>query len=79
VSGPKLSLDARAVAVFLEHPNWTKKQIAEALGLKATQSLSPERCRKLDAAMHAASAKLDPSKPFRRGSKDSEGNLEAWD
>jgi hypothetical protein len=70
----KASLDAMAVAVFIDHPEWTKKKIANHLG-KHEKSLAPTRCPKLDAAIKAYKAKP----PTVRGSKDSEGNVEAWD
>ena len=73
-SPPATSLDARALAIFIEDPSRKKRDIAKILGLKATQSLSPERCPKLDAAMRAYRA---PDRRIR-GSKDADGNLEAW-
>jgi hypothetical protein len=76
-SGPKLSLDARALALFLDHTDWTKKKIADALGCHE-KSLSPRRCPRLTAAIAAHKSPIDPDRPRPRGSKDSEGNLEAW-
>ncbi len=75
---PNVSLDVKAVGVFLEHPDWTKKRIAEELGYHE-KSLCPRRCPKLDAAIRAQRARIDPSVKVRRGSKDRDGNLEAWD
>ncbi len=71
---PKPSLDARALAVFIDHPDWTKKKMAEHLGCNE-KSLAPRRCVKLDAAIRAYKAKPK----MRRGSRDSDGNLEAWE
>lgn len=72
-----VSLDAQAVGVFLEHPDWTKKRIAKQLGCHA-KSLTPKRCPRLATAMAASKAKIDPG-TTRRGSKDAAGNLEAWE
>ncbi len=69
-----ISLDAKALSVFIEHPDWTKKKIAEHLGCNA-KSLTPKRCPKLKDAIAAYKAKPTT----RRGSKDSDGNVEAWD
>jgi hypothetical protein len=74
----KVSLDARAVGVFVAHPDWTKKQIADHLHCNE-KSLAPRRCPKLDAAMHAHKAKIDPDRRRLHGTKDGEGNLEAWE
>jgi len=71
-----LSLDARALALFLDDTRRRKKDIARLLGLKNTQSLAPARCRRLDAAMRAHRA---PDPEPVRGTKDRDGNLEAWD
>jgi hypothetical protein len=73
-----LSLDAQAVAVYLDHPDWTKKQIAEFLGCNE-KSLAPKRCRKLAAAIAANIAAIDPGRRRLHGSKDPDGNLEAWE
>jgi hypothetical protein len=74
-SPPKVSLDARALAIFIENPDRTKKDIARLMGLKNTQSLSPSRCPKLDAAIRAYRA---PDPGAVRGSKDAAGNVEGW-
>jgi hypothetical protein len=70
------TLDERALALFFADCNRTKTQIAHLLGLKNVQSLSPQRCPKLHQAMEACRA-ANASPP--RGTKDAEGNLEAWD
>lgn len=72
------SLDARALALFIEHTEWTKKQIAQHLRCNE-KSLAPRRCPKLDAALKAHRASVDPGSRRLRGSKDAEGNLEAWE
>lgn len=69
------SLDARALAIFIEDTSRKKKNIAKILGLKNTQSLAPARCPKLAAAMRAYHA---PDPDQIRGSKNADGNLEAW-
>jgi hypothetical protein len=69
------TLDMRAVTLFFQDTSRTKKQIAQILGKKHTQSLSPARCPKLHAAMKAhrgsAFSKV-------RGSKSRDGSVEAW-
>lgn len=74
-TSPDISLDARAVGVYVEHPDWTKKRIAESLECNE-KSLCPDRCPKLAAAIRAHRA---PDRKARRGSKDRDGNVEAWD
>jgi hypothetical protein len=72
-----LTLDARALALFFVDRSRTKTDIARLLNLRNVQSLSPQRCPKLDDAMKAwREANAGP--PIR-GSKDKDGNLEAWD
>jgi hypothetical protein len=73
---PKVSLDARALGVFIDHPDWTKKRIAKHLDCHE-KSLCPKSCPKLAAAIKAHRTP-DPSRKVR-GSKDPEGNLEAWE
>ncbi len=72
---PEASLDARAVGVFLEHRDWTKKQIASLLQCNE-KSLCPKRCPQLAAAITAYKNAAAGSLP--RGRKDKDGNLEAW-
>jgi hypothetical protein len=76
-SSSEAPLDARALAVFIKHPDWTKVQIAEHLRCNE-KSLTPKRCPKLASAMAASKAKIDPTRRRIRGSKD-HGNLEAYD
>jgi hypothetical protein len=73
---PTASLDARAVGVLAEHPDWTKKQIAAALGSNA-RSLAPKRCPNLAAAIKAYKDARKGRLP--RGSKTADGQVEAWD
>ncbi len=70
----KMSLDAQALAVFIEHSDWSKVQIAKHLRCNP-KSLAPGRCPKLASAIAAYKAK--PKMP--RGTKDADGNFEAWD
>jgi hypothetical protein len=77
-SKPKLSLDEQALAVFFKDQTLSKAAIARRLG-KEPPSLCPERCPKLDAAMRAYKAKIDPSRRMNRGKKDANGTVEAWD
>lgn len=73
-----ISLDAQAVGVFLEHLDWTMERIAEHLRCHV-KSLTPKRCPNLAAAVAAHKARIDPDRPRPHGSKDAEGNLEAWE
>ncbi len=73
-AGPKLSLDDRAVALFVSRPNLTQKQMAEILKCH-TKSLTPKRCPKLKKANQIFKAKGHlPS-----GSKGRDGTIEAED
>jgi hypothetical protein len=71
-------LDIRALAVFVNHQNWSKKQIAEYVGCN-DRSLAPKRCPKLAQAIAASRAKIDNNGRMIRGSKDDRRNLEAWE
>jgi hypothetical protein len=73
-----VTLDARALAVFLEHTDWSKKRIAQHLGCNE-KSLCPARCPRLAAAIAAHTSTIDPGRRRLRGSKDANGNLEAWE
>lgn len=72
-SKPEASLDARALGVFIEHPTWTKVEIAKHLRANP-KSLAPKRCPKLAAAINAHKA---PDLP--KGQKSADGTLEAED
>lgn len=76
------TLDEQAVAIFVSRKGRvTKKEIARILvetGVRTTcheKSLTPKRCPKLHQATQAYRAANNPP----RGSKDAEGNLEAWE
>lgn len=75
---PPVTLDAQALACFVEDTTRTKTDIIRLLGLRNTQSLAPNRCPKLHAAMKAWRAP-DPDRRRIRGSKDVDGNLDAWE
>lgn len=66
-------LDVRAVGVFLEHRDWTKRKIAKHLNC-GEKSLCPGRCPQL---AYAIKAHRDSRVPAR-GTKDKHGNLEAY-
>lgn len=74
----RTSLDARALAIFLEHLTWSKKQIAEHLRCHP-KSLAPRRCPRLHGAIQAYRSPLDPGRRRLHGTKDDQGNLEAWE
>ena len=67
------SLDARALAVLLEHPDWTDTKIAEMVDCNRT---SLYRCDRFRAAR--ALSKADGIDSQARGSK-SDGHVEAWE
>jgi hypothetical protein len=69
-----LSLDVRATSLFVASPTLTKREMAEKLQCH-DRSLAPKRCPKLDKAMGIYKAKPD----VLCGSKDADGNLEAWE
>ena len=71
--GAVVSLDERALALFVTHRDWTKKEIAESLPCNA-KSLTPKRCPLLNTAIQAYKASNLPS-----GSKSKDGDMEAWD
>lgn len=77
-SAGDVSLDARALAIFLENRDLTKKQIANRLGLKHTQSLSPARCPQLSQAMATQREIARAGRRNIRGCKDQHGSLEAY-
>lgn len=72
----KESLDARALALFLEDKTRRKADIARILK-RRTQSLAPSRCPELDKAMRAWKTPRGAGIP--RGSKDKDGRIEAED
>ncbi|MGE3803394.1 MAG: hypothetical protein AB7K24_01830 [Gemmataceae bacterium] len=73
--GEQLTIDTQALALFLDDPTRTKRDIAKLLGKpRPHQTLSKEKCPKLNAAMNAHKA---PQRKPKRGSKDRNGNLEA--
>ena len=67
------SLDLRALALFLVNRNLTKKQMADRLGCNA-KSLTPKRCPQLDVAI-----KAHRTADLPKGSKSSDGSMEAWE
>lgn len=72
----KTSLDARAVAIFMENQSLTKTEIAKMLGVKI-QSLAPNRCKRLDAALRAV--RESGTGRRIRGYKGKDGSIEAYE
>ncbi|MFG0242999.1 MAG: hypothetical protein ACF8R9_09455 [Phycisphaerales bacterium JB054] len=70
--GPRLQKEALAVALLVQHPEWTNSQIAEAVGCARTSLNRWPRFVLARAALRSDRAGLP------RGCKD-EGDLEAWD
>jgi hypothetical protein len=70
-----VDLDTQALAVFFADRSRDKTEIARLLR-KPKQSLSPDRCPKLDAAMKAWKA---PERKPPRGSKSKDRRIEAED
>jgi hypothetical protein len=71
------SLEARALAIFIQHSEWTIERIAEELGTNK-KCLTRKRCPKLAAAIAAYRAGNAEERRRVRGSKDKEGHLEAY-
>src|SRR5262245_47387296 len=71
----RITLDERALAVHSAHPGWNKQQIAAYLK-RRVQSLCPERCPGLHAAMCAAKDEAREALLRRRGWKDKGGGLD---
>lgn len=74
---PKVANDIgpeeRALALLVKHPDWSQAQMAQAVGVGRT---SLYRFRRYQAAREALqTGKAD----MPRGSKDKDGNLEAWE
>jgi hypothetical protein len=72
------TIEAKAVATWFQHKDWTKKQIAEAIGCHEKQ-LSPKRCPTLAAAIQAYKDSNEANRRQVRGSKDKEGTVEAYE
>jgi hypothetical protein len=74
----KVTRDAEALGLFCEDQTRTITVIAELLGVP-TQSLAPTRCPKLHAAMKAYKGSNANDRRKVRGSKDRDGNIEAYE
>lgn len=66
-----LSGEAKALALLVEHPDWTDKQIADAVPCSRTSLYRWDRYR---AARKATGGEIPPS-----GEKSADGSVEAWD
>lgn len=75
--GDELSLDLRAVGVFMEHPEWTKTKIAKALG-RTRAALQPRLCPMFNRVWNQAHAK-DSGKGRKAIRNDRTGDLEVID
>lgn len=73
-SGKKMSVDARACAILVEHPDWTIRQIAENAGCHRG-SLTHTRAPKFRAALEALRSDGLSRRP--RGSRNN-GRVDAW-
>jgi hypothetical protein len=71
------TLDDIALGFFFADPTRDITAIAKLMKKKHTQSLAPDRCPKLHAAMKAYHEGCSTARP--RGTKDDDGNMEAWD
>lgn len=70
----KMSLDARAVAQLVEHPNWSNKDISKAIGCNEK---SLYRCKKFRAAKKTIRQNGQAELP--RGSKYENSPMESWE
>jgi len=68
-----LSKEHSALTMLMKHPDWTHTRIAEAGGCARTSLYRWRNFRKACAALREGRAALP------RGSKDADGNVEAWD
>lgn len=72
--GPKLQKEALAVALLVQHPDWTNSKIADAVGCARTSLNRWPRFKLARAALQSGRPNLP------RGQKDDEtGDIEAWD
>jgi hypothetical protein len=70
----ELSIEARAIAVLVEHPGWSVTKIAKHVGCSRQTLYDYELFKRARAALQASRADLPT------GFKDAEtGDLEAWD
>jgi len=78
---PKMPVEAKveskAIAVFLENKDWTKKRIAEEIGCHE-KSLAPSRCPNLNALIKAHQDYSKETHRIPRGEKSKDGVVEAW-
>lgn len=74
-NGDNAGYEARAVALRMEHPDWTNKQIAQAVGCHEKTLSHYPTFRATTKAVKSQAASILPT-----GSKNGEtGDLEAWD
>lgn len=69
----KETVEQRALAVLMKHPDWTKKRIAEAVPCHP-KSLAPKRAPLLHKAIQIVKSRNLPD-----GSKSADGKIEAWE
>ena len=74
-SHPDESVDDRATAELVKHPDWTNIQIAEAIGCNPKTLSNKKQCPKFFAARKA----YQSGNPPPRGHKTRDGNIEAYD
>ena len=65
--------ESQAIALLKDHPDWTVTKIAETIGVSRTTPYSWEDFKKAKEAMEQGRCDIP------RGSKDKDGNMEAWD
>jgi hypothetical protein len=68
------SVDARACAMLIQHPKWTKAKIAEEIGTNPKYLSQPDKVPNFVAAWNAIH---EPRRPPRHGSKSKDGKIEA--
>lgn len=75
----KLNREAQALGLLATRPDLTTiEQIAAHIGCNPKQ-ITGKRAPKLQEVLRSRKAKIDPSRPLRRGSKDQNGHLHVAD
>jgi len=65
--------EERALALLVKHPDWTQGKMAQAVGVNRQSLYRFKRYQAAREALQGGRAEIP------RGSKDKDGNLEAWD
>jgi hypothetical protein len=74
----EVSIDARAVAIFIQNPGLTKRAVADRIGYNV-RTLNADRCPLLADAIAAHRASHDPTRRVVRGTKSKDGDLDGYE